>query len=327
MNIFKETKTTPTIKVLERAVPVIKINPDALTKMKLFIDNCIDEIGWLGTACKNKNTIYIEDVILFQQEVHSATTEITPEGLAEFAEEIMKQPNGMDVWNNIKVWGHSHVYMTTSPSGQDDKQMETFIEGGHDWFIRIIANKKSELRIDLYDYSIGVIYNDLPWQEYYTNEELILHERINKLYEALGEIQTTRTTKFTDEIKREIAIKVKKKYTTIWQGQTPTSKTDLWTNTTNTGNKKKEKEKNKENIGNYKFKDDRFSMFDTVEEVYSFFGNEIGLLMNAGECISTNEVMSVLADEGYERYFSQQDVHQIWLAGKAISYFSLRVVE
>ena len=212
---FTERNSPDTkVEVMEGKVPHISIDTDALTKMKLYVDECADEIGWLGTAYKDEenNIIFIEDVYLFDQEVHATTTEITPEGLSEFAEELLSSGEaGMDTWNNLKVWGHSHVNMSVSPSVQDDSQMETFEEGGHDWFIRIIANKKGELKIDLYNYAEGIIYLDLPWDECPTEEEEEIIQQINELYELLTQKSDEKTEVHKAVIKAEMTAKVRKK--------------------------------------------------------------------------------------------------------------------
>ena len=120
--------------------------------MKYYVQLSNKEIGWLGEAYKNEqsNYIYIKDVMLFKQEVHMTTCEITPEGLSDFAEELLQLKNGMDIWNNLTVWGHSHVNMGVSPSSQDHDQMKVFKDGGHKWFLRIIANKSGELETTLF---------------------------------------------------------------------------------------------------------------------------------------------------------------------------------
>lgn len=214
MSKFKENlKANPTVKVLQRCMPTITISPDALIKMQIYVENCSEEVGWLGTAYKDEgeNNIHISDVFLFDQEVHSTTTEITPEGLSTFAEKILEEADGMDIWNNLKVWGHSHVNMSVSPSGQDDNQMSTFADGGHDWFIRIIANKKGDMRVDFYSYELGVYFNDLPWSETVSQQESEIQLHIAKLYNMLDEIEERRTKMYEDDIKEEIKDKVKKK--------------------------------------------------------------------------------------------------------------------
>ena len=127
------------------------ILPLARQKMEMYCDLVEGEIGWLAYVEQfDKQGFLITDCALLKQEVHSTTTEITAEGLLEF-------------WNNtapeqqskIKLWGHSHVNMSPSPSGQDDSQMEYF-KDGNPWFIRLITNKKREYHIDIYDYEHGL---------------------------------------------------------------------------------------------------------------------------------------------------------------------------
>lgn len=211
MNFKERVKPTTTTRALLTAVPYILIQSQALHKMFQYVDGCADEIGWLGTAHREEREIIIDDVFLFEQDVHATTTEITPEGLSNFAMELMQQPNGVDVWNSMKVWGHSHVNMGVTPSGQDDLQMQTFQEGGHDWFIRLIANKKGELKIDLYDYQTGVIYLDLPWEALENEEETQIKEQIRALENALEDFRAQTVSIYAEPIKKEIAVKVRKK--------------------------------------------------------------------------------------------------------------------
>lgn len=127
------------------------ILPEARQKMELYCDLSDGEIGWLAFVEKyDKQGFLITDCVLLKQEVHATTTEIDPTALLEF-------------WNNtpvekqsqIKMWGHSHVNMSPSPSGQDDSQMDYF-KDGNPWFIRLITNKKREYHIDIYDYENGL---------------------------------------------------------------------------------------------------------------------------------------------------------------------------
>ena len=187
--MFTKNSTASGVEVLERCLPKIIISKTALRKMNIYIKECKEEIGWLGTVTKDKEYYYISDVMLFEQEVHATTTEITPEGLSKFGEELLQQENGIDIWNSIKVWGHSHVNMSVFASGQDDAQMETFAENGHDFFIRIIANKKGEMKLDLYDYMQGVIYTNLSWFENPTEVELGVTNQIAELESQVAELE------------------------------------------------------------------------------------------------------------------------------------------
>jgi len=163
--MFKERMNVVT-KILAIQEPLIKILPKALEKMSYYVRHCDKEIGWLGTVQAYANNIFlITDVMLFKQEVHSATCEITPDGLSDFATELLSQDDGVEIWNNIKLWGHSHVNMGVSPSAQDNSQMKTFGEH-NDWFIRVIANKSGEMEFTLYDFKGNLTYENVKWSEY-----------------------------------------------------------------------------------------------------------------------------------------------------------------
>ena len=149
------------------APPYVLLEPLAIAKMNKIIDECADEVGWFGVATRPEpGIIHISDIYLPKQVVNGATCEIDPQGLAELATEILALPDGMDVYNNLNMWGHSHVNMGVSPSGQDEKQfMELVSTAAHnDWFVRVIANKKGEMKIDLLDTTSGLLWEDLEWE-------------------------------------------------------------------------------------------------------------------------------------------------------------------
>jgi hypothetical protein len=176
MNFIQRPKAKTSMTYDTKIIPAILISQEALNKMFIYVDECKDEIGWLGTASfdEESNIYTIHNVYLFKQQVHATTTEITPQGLEEFATELLQQEDGMEIWNNIRMWGHSHVNMGISPSGQDDKQMREFGQIGQDWFIRLIANKKGEMKVDLYHYKNGMYFTDVAWEildEVSENEE------------------------------------------------------------------------------------------------------------------------------------------------------------
>ena len=200
-------------RIIKGFEPIVLININALNKMKEYIRQSNKEIGWLGTVVKENGMYNILDVYLFKQEVHETTTEITTDGLNEFAMEILSQEDGMEIWNNMKMWGHSHVNMSTSPSVQDDNQMDLFTQNANDFFIRIIANKKDEFRIDIWDYEKGVIYEKLNYIiDYGKDAELIqeLQMKIFKLQSIIDD-KTNVKKEMIDEVAKEIKEKVKEK--------------------------------------------------------------------------------------------------------------------
>jgi len=210
--MFKEKKNpTTTVKAIASLTPKVGIRSDALIKMKIYVEECNDEIGWLGTVQELGNRQYIiDDVFLFEQDVHGATTEITPDGLSKFGEELMTKPDGMDIWNNLKMWGHSHVNMSITPSGQDDKQMEEFESIGQNWFLRLICNKRGDMKIDLFDYENGITYLDVIWVELASKEEEIIKKQIEELQTQLEAFQETKEDQYKSVIEAEIEEKVSK---------------------------------------------------------------------------------------------------------------------
>lgn len=92
----------------------------------------------------------------------------------------------------MKVWGHSHVKMATSPSGQDEKQFEELAKNSDDFFIRIITNKTGSLRLDFWDKTTNVTYNCVQWLE--ERQKLINDEAIKKeINEKVSKITYTQT--------------------------------------------------------------------------------------------------------------------------------------
>ena len=131
------------------------------------MDQVDKEVGWIGTVERVGRDYLIKEVFLLDQEAASTTCEITPDGLAEWAGQVLSErTDGMDVVNSVRFWGHSHVNMGTSPSHQDESQMKVFAEACDDFFIRGILNKAGRMEFTLYIFSIGIEIEDVDWQLY-----------------------------------------------------------------------------------------------------------------------------------------------------------------
>jgi len=144
--------------------PEVIVSEEVYNDMRSIVGICPEEVSWLGTVHTSdtmeglkENQYYIERVFLLEQQVSAATTSMLQEGLSELCMKLMDgvHPSidqdlpeaercaiGLDWYNRLKFWGHSHVNMGVSPSGQDDTQMEDFDENGNSFFIRGIFNKK-----------------------------------------------------------------------------------------------------------------------------------------------------------------------------------------
>ncbi len=124
----------------------------AFDKMRLYVELCPEEIGWLGYVKELDNDAgyMVTDVFLLEQEVHATTTELSPTA-------IMNHYNSLDeegrekFLNSCKLWGHSHVNMAPSPSGQDETQGKELSQDVDDYYIRLITNKRGEYNVTFYD--------------------------------------------------------------------------------------------------------------------------------------------------------------------------------
>lgn len=206
---------TTTVKVIsQQLTPYIGISTKALAQMKHYVEGCVDEIGWFFTVqqdTQNKRVLYIKECLLFPQEVHATTTEINGEKLTQFATDLLSQEGGMDIWNELRGWGHSHVNMGVTPSGQDDTQMEFFARAGQPFFVRCIANKKGDIKFDLYDYESGVSFIDVPWIELPMDaEQSEIMKQIRELQARLDKKREEEEAALKTSIEKEIKEKVRK---------------------------------------------------------------------------------------------------------------------
>lgn len=143
--------------------PRVIFLPKALEDMYYIAGESGDvEASWLGIVKKQDRDYLVTRVIIFKQKCSSTETEIDRLDLARTVNEMMDEAeDGIGEVNDIKLWGHIHPY-TTTPSGQDDKQMAIF-ENGNKWFIRIICNRQGRIEVTFYDYQAGVKYMDSRW--------------------------------------------------------------------------------------------------------------------------------------------------------------------
>lgn len=205
-------KKTGEAKITLAKKPIVLFSSDAILKMKLYTKEVNDEVGWLGTVNKIGNNYYVSDVFLFEQDVHGTTTEITPEGLTTFAEEILQEEDGVEKWNNMKLWGHSHVNMGVFASSQDDKQIKE-LKANTDFFIRVIMNKKDEIKIDIVD--DDVVVENADFAEINNQDVTNLLKLIEEAKAQIEEMKLKREEELAVEVKKEVKEKVREKRSAI----------------------------------------------------------------------------------------------------------------
>lgn len=129
----------------------------AWLKMKTLVKEMDKEVGWHGVARRGENNdYYIDDIIVYPQEVTGAT--VTPDQ-KEYEMWLMEQPD--EIFNNIRMQGHSHVNMGVTPSGVDTTFYEKILSQLDDtmFYIFMIWNKKDDKTIRIYDMEKNIMFD------------------------------------------------------------------------------------------------------------------------------------------------------------------------
>lgn len=162
--LIKKPDRKSGVEVYEPVIPNVYITQEIIQKMEIIIDESSKEVGWLMEVKNEGNNYLIHEIHVPKQDVHGTTCEINSDGLTELATAMLEEEDGVDRWNSILAWGHSHVNMSAFASGQDDDQMKLFTDNGCPYYIRLIANKKGEMLVDFFDYKLGVVYTNIGWE-------------------------------------------------------------------------------------------------------------------------------------------------------------------
>ena len=130
--------------------PLVRISEQAHGKMMALIAECEIEVGWMCSVYQeDNNDLYIEDIYVPLQDCTGTTTVLTEEGDEAMLMELLEAGKAKVV-NHLKGWGHSHVWMGTSPSGVDEDQTDDFLTRNADYFVRLIGNKSGDLNVHVY---------------------------------------------------------------------------------------------------------------------------------------------------------------------------------
>ena len=183
--MFSPHNFKTTVKFSE-GLPSIVITEKAFNTMWHIVDQSSEEVGWLGIVNREGSMFFIEEILLFEQEVSAGTCEISPDGLAKVTEELIAaHPDDPELLNKIRFWGHSHVNMGTSSSTQDDDQMEEFAENGCEYFIRAILNKNGRMEFTVFLYEEGIEFSDCEWSVCVSKDDELGKEVAKELEEKV----------------------------------------------------------------------------------------------------------------------------------------------
>lgn len=131
----------------------------AWLKMQALIKEFDKEIAWHGIARRGddetKDEYIISDIMVYPQEVTGAT--VTTDQ-AEYQTWLYQFDN--EVFNSIRMQGHSHVNMSTYPSKTDTDLYKNLLSQLDNtmFYIFLIWNKRGEKTIKIYDLAKNVLF-------------------------------------------------------------------------------------------------------------------------------------------------------------------------
>jgi hypothetical protein len=150
----------------------------AWTKMVALIHEFNDEVAWHGLAKRSEEGggFVVYDILVYPQEVTGATVNTDQE---KYQTWLMQHED--DVFNNIRMQGHSHVNMGTFPSSVDITHQEKILEQLDDsmFYIFMIWNKKMESSVKVYDLANNTLYEGNDVDVRLMDAEIGLNEFIN----------------------------------------------------------------------------------------------------------------------------------------------------
>ena len=137
----------------------VLFTPQAWMKMYMLIAGFDKEVAWHGVARRGedptKDEYIISDILVYPQKVTAATVETDQE---EYESWLYSQPD--EVFNNLRMQGHSHVNMSTSPSGVDTTHQGKIMAQLEDdmFYIFMIWNKSLDKWIKVYDFAKNTMF-------------------------------------------------------------------------------------------------------------------------------------------------------------------------
>ena len=134
-------------------------DPIAWRKMQTLIKEFDKEVAWHGVAYRGTNKVaheyLISDILVYPQVVTGATVNTDQEKY-----EMWLMQHDDDVFNNIRMQGHSHVNMSVTPSSVDETHQSKILEQLEDdmFYIFLVWNKRGDKNIKIYDLEKNILF-------------------------------------------------------------------------------------------------------------------------------------------------------------------------
>lgn len=124
---------------------------NAFKKLRAYVNSINYEISGLGRVEKTDDALIVTDVRIFEQTVTGGHTDLEPQALARFYNQIIDEEGDLSKW---KLWWHSHCDFDAFFSGTDLATIDDFDSEmpNDNWMLSIVTNHEGKLlaRADIY---------------------------------------------------------------------------------------------------------------------------------------------------------------------------------
>lgn len=129
--------------------------PTAYMKMKYLVAVFDTECAWHGIVQRHGEDFLVTDILVYPQEVTGATVSTDQTKYQDWLFALDDEK-----FNSLRLHGHSHVNMGTSPSSVDIDHRQNLIQqvGDDDFYCFIIFNKKNEYTAAVYDFRRNTLF-------------------------------------------------------------------------------------------------------------------------------------------------------------------------
>lgn len=146
---------------MENNAVKVTFTPLAWTKMWALVDAFNSEVAWAGLCSRIKTGHFlVEDILVHKQTVTGGTVRTDP---AEYDEWLdYYRENDEETFFKIALHGHSHYNFMARPSGKDEEVQRDFTAwlDGDMFYIFVIANRRRDLWVKVYDMETKMMYWD-----------------------------------------------------------------------------------------------------------------------------------------------------------------------
>lgn len=139
---------------VELKSPVLNFTGKAYAKMMSLVSSFTTEVAWYGIVRRESESLYhVEDILVHPQYVSGGRVQDADEEYSKWLVNIWKQD---DLFERMKLHGHSHVNFQAVPSSLDIQNYQERTEqmNGSGLKIFMIWNKRNEFWISVLDYDV-----------------------------------------------------------------------------------------------------------------------------------------------------------------------------